>query len=232
MLPVGVATSTHVEGVQVQRACVYVCACVCGVPCCVYFTLFFSNFLLAHASLHTHTPTHCTHAQPRAAAYIRSIYIYTHIYMPAERLCQRDEQTDRQPHKTDRNSHELCIMQRAKKKLFQFLQLHLMAARRGGRGRARGKRGSCLCLPPNACSMQCLYLPLLLQVNLPHRLCLITVSRRDGERGEREGEAKRRRKSGRQTDDGCSLRWQFISLQASAIFHTSFSVSAHRQEKF
>lgn len=126
--------------------------------------------------------------------------------MPAERLCQRDEQTDRQPHKTDRNSHELCIMQRAKKKLFQFLQLHLMAARRGGRGRARGKRGSCLCLPPNACSMQCLYLPLLLQVNLPHRLCLITVSRRDGERGER-GRREEEKKE-RQTD----RRWLQFAL--------------------
>lgn len=61
-----------------------------------------------------------------------------------------------------------------------------------------------------ACSMQCLCLPLLLQVNLPHGLNLLTVCERERERdSERKKEREKRRKRDREKGEADRRCLQF-----------------------
>lgn len=125
-------------------------------------------------------------------------------------------------------------MQRAKKKLFQFLQLHLKAKTGEGSEEGIGKKGRGVhtsMLSLFACSMQCLCLPLLLQVNLPHGLNLLTVceGEGEGERGrqkEKEKKNERERGRGRQTLPSVCAGSSFPRKQVR--FSTSFSGSARK----
>lgn len=78
-----------------------------------------------------------------------------------------------------------------------------------------------------ACSMQCLCLPLLLQVNLPHGLNLLTVCEAEREREEgKEKKKERERGRGRQTLPSVCAGSSFPCKQVR--FSTSFSGSARK----
>lgn len=220
MLPVGVAQSTYVVGGC--ECSVSVCVrSVCGVCTLRYFlAIFFCSCTGACLTAHTHTEhTHGTHIQQHRGA------VYMYVWLLKDLPERRPRRADRQQ---DRAKLAWTLHYAASKKETFSISSTAFEGQDGRRGGGQWERGCTSMLSLFACSMQCLCLPLLLQVNLPHGLNLLTVCERERER-ERDSERKRGRKGARgtgrkerQTDAAFSLRWQFISLQASEIFHKFF----------
>lgn len=160
-LPVGVAASTtYVVGVQVQLVCLCVCVrSVCAVCTLRYFLAIFCCCFAACLTAHTHTV--------QLHIYTLFIYIYIYIFLLKDFAARRDRQTD----KTDRNSHELCIMQRTSKKETFSISSTAFEGGRGWLGWAgeegrdewqEGRVGTACACPPsllacNVCACRCCY---------------------------------------------------------------------------